>query len=155
MSLGFGQSGSVSAVPAGCGPGGVDFRVTTTDTEPAAKAEPGTALVYLIADDHGTLLTTPTTLVGVDGLWVGATRGSSWLYFRSAPGEHHLCAMTEDTGKTLAHFAAVAGGAYHFEAKDLACRGCAGWTEVSLTPLDSDEGQYLVSTNPISASQRR
>jgi hypothetical protein len=154
-SVGLAQSGEANAAFTSCGPFGVNFRIKTTDTRPSVKVLPGTALVYFIADDHGNVLTTSTTLVGLDGQWVGATHGSSWFYFQVPPGEHHLCAMTEDAGKALAHFTAVAGGMYYFEAKDLNWKGYAGWTELSLTPPDSDEGQYLEDTEAFSASQKR
>ncbi|HTV82189.1 MAG TPA: hypothetical protein VME18_06030 [Acidobacteriaceae bacterium] len=154
-SVGLAQSGEANAALKSCGPFGVNFRIKTADTRPAAKIQPGTALVYFIADDHGTVLTTPTTLVGLDGQWVGASHGSSWLYLQVPPREHHLCAMTEDAGKALAHFTAAAGGVYYFVAKDLTWEGYTGWTELSLEPLDSDEGQYLVDTEAFSASQKR
>jgi len=157
-SAGVAQSSHGSAALTSCGPAGASFRIKQTQASPAVSPETGTALVYFVAEDQGGFLT-PTTLAGVDGQWVGATHGTSWFYFRVSPGEHHLCALANPDGNTLkalARFTAVAGGVYYFEAKDLTWSGpYEGWSDLTLQPLNSDEGQYLLSTEEFSLSEKR
>lgn len=64
-------------------------------------------------------------LVGVEGVWVGATRGDSSLYFAVAPGEHQLCASWQSAvilgaghQGAVAHFRAEDGGVYYFRVKN-------------------------------------
>ena len=155
-SVAFAQPGAANPVPASCCPAGVNFRVRRTATPPAVQAEPGSALVYFVAEDEGSLVE-HTILAGVDGHWVGATHGNSWFYFRITPGAHHLCALANPGGdalKALVHFTAEAGGVYYFEARDIT-HYRADWTEMTLLPLDSDEGQYLISTKEFGAAKKR
>lgn len=149
------QSGTV---PASCGPAGAKFQIKTPPAPVSVQTEPGMAVVYFIADDEGSFVE-PTTLAGVDGKWVGATHGSSWLYFRVDPGVHHLCALTNSGGtitEALAHFTAEPGAVYYFEAKDLIwTRVDQPWFDETLLPVDSDEGQLLLRTEDFSASHAK
>jgi hypothetical protein len=122
----------------------------------------GKALVYFVEDDSqfGSI-PKPTTRAGVDGRWVGATHGNSYLFISVDPGEHHLCASWQSAvivgqgHKTVAaHFTAAAGGVYYFAVKNTWVRdlGTAG---ISLTPLDSDEGQLLLRTFLLSTSHQK
>ncbi len=157
--LAFAQGPAASAVAPGCGPEGAKFDVKTDKQQhPMAPPERGKAVLYFIEDDRSfESKPAPTTRLGVDGNWVGATHGNSYLYVAVDPGEHHLCASWQSKvvlGAGLqtaaAHFTAEAGKAYYFSARN-------NWnqhstTGIDLGPLDDDEAQLLMSKFPISTS---
>lgn len=78
---------------AGCGPTNMQFNVKTDSTHHAVnQPEPGHALVYVIVQgkpEGGEARV--TTRVGLDGNWVGASHGASYLSFPVIPGDHHVC----------------------------------------------------------------
>ncbi len=93
---------------------------------------------------------TDQTLVGVDGAWVGANRGSSYFSVSVDPGERHICAATpfyyrqpELAVLELAHLEAESGKTYFYRVRE-------SETGDSLEPLDSDQGKYLVGSYPLS-----
>jgi hypothetical protein len=148
----------------GCGPINVRFDVKVDTKAPIGnhpvQPEPGKALVFFVEEDINLNFVTHTTRADIDGQPMGATYGSSYFYFSVDPGVHHLCATTqfgtsEEDGQTaVAHFTAQAGGVYYFEMKNLS------WTQsdqhdVSLFPLDSDEGKYLTGTLPLALPRRK
>jgi hypothetical protein len=149
----------------GCGVDSGKFAVET-DTGSAsgqtpAQAEPGKAMIYFIEDDSNfASFPKPTTRMGVDGKWVGATHGNSYMAFAVDPGEHHLCASWQfgvilGKGKmaSAAHFTAEAGRVYYFQVKNTFIRGDnSAITDMKLTPLDSDEGQLLAGKYAVSVS---
>jgi hypothetical protein len=60
--------------------------------------EAGKALVYVIQDD--TLWQAhprPSTIVGLDGHWVGATRANSYFYPSTDPGDHNICVQWQSS----------------------------------------------------------
>jgi hypothetical protein len=101
-----------SPVPPACGDLNAKFEVKTAKNPPAAEPEAGKALVYFIEEDINTELTTHTSRVGIDGKWMGATYGSSYIFFSVNPGVRHVCATTQtgmdtdDVLTSLAHFTA-------------------------------------------------
>ena len=115
--------------------------------------------MYFIEDDTEFESTPkPTTRIGVDGAWVAANHGNSFSYFSVDPGEHHLCASWQ--GKTIigatktaaaAHFNAEADKVYYFTVKNKWLRE-HGFTDVSLFPIDSDEGPLLAGKFALSTS---
>jgi len=138
-----------------CGGPNTKFKVTTDKRPHPAQSESGKALLYFIQDDseYGAR-PRPTTRMGIDGKWAGATHGDSYFYISIDPGVHHLCANWQsalDSRVAAAHFTAEAGGTYYFAAMDLGGRYVG--TNLTLTPLDSDEGQLLVGQLSFSASQ--
>jgi hypothetical protein len=146
-----------------CGPDAVKFEVKT-EKNPHGMGQPdaGKALVYFLEDDSefGSF-PKPTTRVGLDGGWVGATHGNSYFYFSLDPGEHHLCACWQTAvlvGQghkvAAAHFTAEAGGVYYFRVKDTWVRDM-GTASISLEPLDSDEGQLLTRKYSFSTFQQK
>jgi len=158
----FAQATDASAPAApGCGDPNTKFDVKTGGGPHPVELQPGKATVYLIEDDSDfNSIPKPTTRIGVDGNWVGATHGNSYLYFFVDPGVHHLCASWQRTvvmGKghqtEAAHFFAEAGEAYYFAVKSLFFVEQPGQVDVSLAPLDSDEGQLLVKQYRWSTSQ--
>ncbi len=139
-------------VPA-CGPDNLKFEVKTAKAQNIpVQADTGKALVVFIEDDSEFAShPTPTTRAGLDGAWMGATHGNSFFSFSVDPGEHHLCANWQTSvilgrgHKTAAaHFTAEAGNIYYFRVKNTWSLdvGAAG---IALNPLDSDQGQLLMS----------
>ncbi|MFZ0773026.1 MAG: hypothetical protein WCA49_22570 [Candidatus Sulfotelmatobacter sp.] len=135
----------------GCGDPKAKFDVKTEHGQHSAQPEAGKALLYFIEDDSNFWSNPkPTTRMGIDGEWVGATHGSSYFYVPVDPGVHHLCASWQTTvvlGRghmtSAAHFAAEAGSVYYFVVKDIWTRD--GQSDMSLNPLDSDEGLLLAN----------
>lgn len=124
----------------------------TTDKgqHPVAKPDAEKAVVYFVEDDSefGTV-PKPTTRIGLDGAWVGATHGNSYFYVPVDPGEHHLCASWQTAvvvfqghQTAAAHFTAEPGGVYYFEVRNTWARD-VGTARIRLKLLDSDEGQLL------------
>jgi hypothetical protein len=162
---------SLLAVPAhaqnslapGCGPQDEQFSVKTDKNyHPEATVDEGKAAVYLIQDDREfEAVPKPVVRMGIDGKWVGATHGSSYLFAVVDPGEHHLCAIWQ--GAPLApvsnkrgalHFTAAAGQAYFFRVRDRVHRDTA-IQPMEFEPLDSDEGKMLITQFSFSVSQRK
>lgn len=148
----------------GCGDSNAKFAVSTDAGQHFALPEAGKALVYVIEDDSNFgSFPKPTTRAGLDGEWVGATHGNSYLYFSVDPGVHHLCASWQTSvvlGKghmtAAAHFTAEAGGVYYFKVKNtFLSLERSSVTDVTLSPLDSDEGQVLASQYSLSTSHRK
>jgi hypothetical protein len=140
--------------PPGCGDPEAKFSVKSSRGKPPARADDGKALLFFIQNDENfNSFPKPTTRAGVDGKWIGATRRNSYLYVPIAPGVHHICASWQfgvilGKGKktAAAHFTAESGGVYYYEIKDKFVRGeTSELVEMTLTPLDSDEGQLLAN----------
>jgi len=144
----------------GCGEPKIKFEVKTDKSQHPAQADAGKALVYFIENDSQfDSFPSPTTRMGVDGDWVGATHGNSYFYSSVSPGVHHLCASWQRAVLALqgrqtaaAHFTAAAGGVYYFEVKNIWHRD-HGAGDISLRPLDSDEGQLLANKSLFSTFQ--
>lgn len=163
--LSYAQDRTIQSPTAqGCGPAQVKFEVMTVKTPPEpAPLESGKAFIYVIQDDSQfDSKPRPTTRIGADGTWIGATRSNS--YFRASvdPGDHHLCASWQgfvgfNMGLKMAalHFTAQPGKAYYFRVKDWApstghVRSRKG--DIEFVALDNDEGQLLASKFAFSSS---
>ncbi len=87
--------------------------------------------------------------------------GNSYLFVLVDPGVHHLCAswqravlLGRGRQTAAAHFSSEAGGVYYFEVKNLHLQGeFSEITEMTLTPLDSDEGRVLVNQFAFASSK--
>jgi hypothetical protein len=150
----------LAGVP-GCGDPSAKFKVSTSKNHQPVQPQPGKALVYFIQNDTNfNSFPKPTTRVGIDGKWVGATNRDSFLYVSIDPGVHHLCASWQrhviawrGLQTAAAHFTAESGGVYYFQIKDTFLSGDVGQIiDVSLTPLDSDEGQLLANRYSLATS---
>jgi hypothetical protein len=122
------------AAEAACGPKEITFDAKQDSTQhPTPQPEAGKALMYLIEDlgrcvDCGRASLSPRDVdnavvkVGIDGRWVGAGRGDSYLLIPAAPGDHDRClnwlSSPEERSRafTLANFSAEAGKIYYFRA---------------------------------------
>ena len=150
----FAQDNAAGGLGApGCGSPDTTFDVKTVTGQHPAQPEAGKAVVYFIQDDSAFITRPrPTTRMGMDGEWVGATHSNSYLYFSVNPGVHHICASWQGWNQEVgaAHFTAEAGGVYYFEAKNSYWNGS---TSIRLNPLDSDEGQLLLNRFSFSTSR--
>lgn len=150
----------------GCGDPKIKFDVKTGNSVSVAKPDAGKALVYFIEDDKNfNSIPKPTTRLGIDGEWAGATHGDSYMRVSVNPGVHHLCASWQSSLPALgqgiqaaaAHFTAESGGVYYFQVKNsLVARAGqpdnAGIANITLTLLDSDEGQLQANRFKLSTS---
>lgn len=156
-----------AAVPqaqSACGPMNAQFEIKTDDSQrPDPQVEAGKALVFVVEDQRFKAIKDVTVRIGLDGAWVGATRGNSYLFFSVAPGEHHLCAdwVSDFWGRMVSLYGLTAepGKIYYFRARttggpaSLADRN--GWDNAATLDLDlvnSDEGKLLVASCWYSAS---
>ena len=147
-----------------CGNPNTKFEVKTSSTSsPGVEAEK--AVVFIIERDLTTrTFVTPSTRVGMDGEWLGATKGNSYSVFVVTPGVHHLCADTKfggvgGEGQAFLHFNANAGATYFFEIRNTRV-GDPKWTseelrDVAFEPLDEDQGRHLVLYSTLVSSQRK
>jgi len=147
-----------------CGPSQVKFDVKLDKAQHSlGQPEPGKALVYVIEvfQRPPGELGTPTIRVGLNGAWVGANRGTSYLSFFVDPGEHHLCTNWQSIMKrlsdqhSLTSFTAEAGKTYFFRVQaHVESEGSASqvWY-IDLQPVNADEGKYLIASSPLSKSQ--
>ena len=158
--IAFAQEPSAPA-PAGsaCGPLGVSFDTETSSAQPPTQPEPGKALVY-VAEDFPTVqpnIGSPRIKVGLDGAWIGATHGRSYLFFSVDPGEHHLCVKWQSSLErfsklaSFAHLTAEPGKTYYYRTR---ITYSSQWANeyLDLDAVDADEGQYLVASSPLVAS---
>ena len=119
--------------------------------------------MYFIQDDtHFLANPRPTTRIGIDGNWIGATRATSYLFQVVEPGEHHLCASWQsshgfnvENTAAAAHLTAEAGHAYYFLIENSYRFEPRIPAEVRLTRVDSDEGELLASKSLLSSSHPR
>jgi hypothetical protein len=174
------QDSAATVGSPGCGNLAVKFSVKTDNGQNPAQPEIGKALVYFIEDDSNySSVPKPTTRVGLDGKWEGATHGNSYLYFYVDPGVHHLCASWQPGGSGIlagvlvgaatgqislgqggkigaSSFTAEAGGVYYFEVKNIFFQTeTSTVSDMSLTALNSDEGQLLASRFALSISKQK
>jgi hypothetical protein len=152
-----------------CGPMNVKFQMKMdTSQSPNVKAEAGKALVYVIEDQQFKGVKEVTVRVGLDGSWVGATRGDSYLSFSVEPGEHHLCAdimpgvLSAGRPVSLFGLTAEAGGVYYLRARTtggppsaMDRNGLGSTISIDLDLLNRDEGKFLVMHSPLSVSSAR
>jgi hypothetical protein len=152
---------SPAGIP-GCGAPSAKFKVKTSLDHSPVQPQPGKALVFFIQNDTNfNSFPKPTTRVGIDGKWVGATNRNSFLYFFVDPGVHHLCTSwqrqvitTRGVKDAAAHFTAKEGGVYYFQIKDTYLMADGGQiVDATLTPLDRDEGQLLANRFALATSQ--
>jgi len=130
-----------------CGPLKVNFETIVSTSRPPTQPEPGKALVY-VAQDFPTI----TLRIGVDGAWMGATHGRSYLVFSVDPGEHHMCIRWQSHRSdfssmvSFAHFTAEPGKTYYFRERAIFYSLSPMYLDLDL--IDPDEGRYLVASSP-------
>ena len=149
----FAQEPSAVSSSGGCGPDETQFDVITNKREPPVKQPDfGKALIYVIEDiERG-----PTMRVGLDGAWVGANKGKSYFFFPLDPGDHQLCtkwqsSVFKKTAERIGSATAVkaeAGKVYYFRIQ--VYERSEHDSTVKLEPVETAEGQFLVSSSRFS-----
>ncbi len=150
---------AVARALSACGPDEVRFEVQTRATGPVAEPGADKALIYVIEvyNKASNELGEPTVRVGLDGVWVGATKGDSYFSFSVTAGEHHLCAEWQSQFKrlsrdvALASLAAEAGKTYYFRARITEQTNLA--FTFDLDPVNEDEGKLLVASSAFSTKK--
>lgn len=146
----FGQDkAAVSAAEAACGPSDVRFDVTTDKSKhPTPTPENGKALIYVVMQEAG-----GSSRIGADGKWLGALRGGGYFSASIDPGEHHLCAAAHSGGVyncvSLHQLNAKASETYYFVVHLVEAVTAENF---ALSPVDPDEGRYLVAKAKFNAS---
>lgn len=140
---------------AACGDDQTSFSVSRGPVgDTIAAPDAGMATVYVIElynlHDKGKF-NRPTLRQGLDGTWLGATQGFTYLSASVKPGVHHLCSRWQSSFKTLSeqvslnNFEAVAGERYYFRVQINVEGGNPGPVFIDLQPVSEDEGRFLVS----------
>lgn len=149
---------------AGCGPASAEFRVKVNKAKhEVVHPDAGKGQVYVIVQEtphpgETLYIGNITTRVGVDGTWVGANYGESYLTFQLEPGEHHICSDWQSGQKSrqklssAADLLVEAGSTYYFVV-DLCTgapiNGTSGSTfpspDLKLKPVEGSQGMLLVS----------
>lgn len=152
----FGENRAPSSiVTSACGPANVKFEVQAGSAE-FFPLHPDLvkATIYLIQD----VPSNPgppavTTRVGLDGAWIGALRGRSWIKVLVDPGLHHLCADGQwsqwfgPESIALQGIHAEGGKTYYFRVRFLNSYGGSRFLLLGIEAADDDEGQYLVESS--------
>jgi hypothetical protein len=162
--LAFAQSQTASPTAAGCGPAEVKFKVVRDhQNHSAGQPESGKALVYLIQDDAQFLAwPRPTTRVGIDGTWVGATQSKSYFYVSVEPGEHRVCVSWQSfVGADVAHstaavhLTAAPAHTYYFVMRNSYQSQPRNPANIELVSVDDAQGQLLASESAFSTSRQK
>jgi hypothetical protein len=152
---------AVNAAKAACGDSKETFAATEIKAQPGSTPAalpappPGKARIYFVEaqDIFGVCIDCHITVrAGLDGGWIGATKGNSYLSFDVDPGDHHLCAnwqskLAPPKKKTsLAGFTAESGKTYFFKVHVF-----GGTPETladfSLEPVNADEAKLLMASS--------
>jgi hypothetical protein len=165
LTLGILPAAAQNATPAAnsplaaCGDDRTIFEVSRGEMKDRLDPpESGKATLYIVEfyglGDTGRM-SRPLLKHGLDGEWIGATQGITYVSASIAPGEHHLCSMWQEHGNpwhstSLYNFHADAGKRYYFRAliDDKAYY-------VDLQPVSDDEGRLVVSQAARSISRPR
>jgi hypothetical protein len=143
------QSSAPAELHQACGPLKVDFETSISTSRPPTQPEPGKALVYVAQE-----MPVVTLKIGMDGAWMGATHGRSYVAFSIESGEHHMCIQWQSHRGfsrmlSFARLNAEPGKIYYFRAR---IYGLVNPQYLDLDLIDPDEGHYLVASSPLSVS---
>jgi hypothetical protein len=161
-----------TTLPDACGDDKVQLDVKTEKNQPPPSGpQAGKAQIVFVsqldASAGGLCIgcnAISTTRVGMDGVWVGATKGGSYFAVDVDPGQHHLCAywksISAARGKNIVAtaFNAAAGNVYYYEVtiKDIEPPGSGASTApvwvLHFAPLNEDEGKYQVKISALATS---
>jgi hypothetical protein len=154
----FAQTPAATPSNGGCGANGTYFDVTTVKNVHAVmQPESGKALLYVIEDiERG-----PTMRVGIDGAWIGANKGKSYLAVSVDPGEHQICAnwqsrFFKETARRIGSavtLSAEAGKVYYLRMQ--VYERSEKDHSVKLEPVEKAEGQFLVQSSQLSNSHQK
>jgi hypothetical protein len=164
-----------TTLPDACGSDKVQFDVKTEKNQPPPSApQAGKAQIVFVGQVDSTAEgrcigcnAISTTRVGMDGNWLGATKGGSYFAVDVDPGEHHLCAywksISAARGKNIVatSFNAAAGTTYYYQVtiKDIEAPGSGASTApvwvLHFAPLNEDEGKYQVKISALATSTQK
>lgn len=124
---------AITAAESACGRNDIRFDAKQDAIQhPTPQPEMGKALIYVVEDLGECAGCKPNsnsffndvdqalTRVATDGTWMGANRGSSYLFFAADPGEHHLYInwqsrlAVRSLAFAMANFTAEDGRVYYF-----------------------------------------
>jgi hypothetical protein len=151
------------ALPDSCGREDQKLKVKTelTSAQPPGP-DSGKAQIVFLETVHadGMVLSEVEARLGIDGAWVGATKGDSYFVFSVAPGTHHLCAnwqadfSSEWERTSVAPLEAEAGKVYYYRIKVTHLRTKEEDEHfLELTPVNEDEGRYLMMFLPLTSTK--
>jgi len=145
---------SKTILPDGCGDDSVEFDAKMEKNNPAlAVPAEGKALIVFVETIPDTgLYARTTTRFGVDGTWVGATKGDSYFTVTVSPGEHDFCASMQSAPsgmkKTFTQATTLtveAGKVYYIEAAvDVIGSQKGGIASFDFAQLSEKDGKYRV-----------
>jgi hypothetical protein len=160
----------------GCGAPKEKFDVSTESSQSPARAEADQGLIYFIQDDSSfNTRPRPTTRIGLDGTWAGATGGDSYYVFPVSAGIHHICASWQGSGpgriaasvlgagssylskEAATSFTAEPGGVYYFVVKNTYLHHEHGsdTLELKLDEVNNDQGQLLVNKRKLCTATKK
>jgi hypothetical protein len=123
---------------------------------------PGKSLVYIVEtqDAQGICIAkcNITSKVGLDGAWVGATSGNSFIAIPVDPGAHHLCTAWQSIRRDYSRFVALdeftaePGKTYYFRIH-LNITTPDVMASYSLAAINEDEGKLLLASSARSDSK--
>jgi len=159
---------AIAAAESTCGPKTVNFDAKADPIQhPTPQPDADKTMVYVVEDlgqcpDCGyagtnfiTDVSDAVVKVGMDGSWVGAGRGASYLFFSTEPGDHHLCInwqshlRSRSRALAFANLSAEAGHTYYFRARLFPGHGDYS---LDLDATNADEGKFLVASSAHSVS---
>ena len=168
------NANAIKQAATACGDSSVNFHVKKHHTYGAVPPVPkGEARIYVFEaidgivtnngaaepldfNENGPPYYKATIRVGMDGQWIGADKGNSYLFFSAEPGEHHLCANWQSGWVGLNHLIQLAGisvqadQTYYFLA--IPIEDSLGLGLLNLRPLDSDEAQLMLVEYPLAVA---
>ena len=138
------------AAIAACGPAKIQFGVKADKyVAPPPQVPAGKVLVYVFENFPRLPIHGVNVRVGVDGKWVGATEGETYLTFLVDPGVHHLCVWARtnitdpmEDGIALHGINAQPGKTYYFRT-----RIAQDPATTLLDAIDDDQAQLLLQTS--------
>jgi hypothetical protein len=154
-------AGKPTVLPDACG-ADIKFDVKTEKSAPTpAPPAEGKAQLFLIADFAGWTFSSYNIRFGMDGKWLGATKGTSYFAVSITPGEHHFCGSFQSSKKQAADmvgilsFTAEAGKSYYLEYSFTASGSPEGMvliTRPNFFLATEDDGKYRVKAFPLATS---
>ncbi|MGH9342874.1 MAG: DUF2846 domain-containing protein [Terriglobia bacterium] len=157
MSVTAGAQGAHGIYRQACGLNNVKFHVKMVNGQPPAAPEAGKALVYFVQKKYGAGL---LARIGLDGTWVGALKGNSYIALSIAPGEHRACASLQyprasrEDGEFL-RIAVEAGKVYYYQVRNVetAAPVDGGVDTVEFAPAEVDEALFQIAADPQSVAR--
>ena len=151
------QAPTLQQAQSACGDQNVKFKTKTNRKDHSlAPVVPGKAQVYIINDYQKIFgqIGSPTIRVGMDGAWLGANHGGSYLYAQVDPGPHHVCVSWQSVLpfysklRAFSGFNAEAGKAYYFRSLITPLGDDTNMYRLTLEKSDSDEAISLIAEYP-------